>query len=145
MTLLQANAEAVRRHYGLGDPERAAVAITAYLISRGRGVPVSPGIVPGQPVFEGRIRTLEESVGRGQRLFGDRCVRCHAASTVARSAFRFPRAVAGQVESLERFLGRHRSERSQLGWDDQPTADIIAFLMSGLAGQPVGDSSERSP
>src|SRR3989442_4189601 len=46
MTLLQANAEAVQRHYGLPDPEeRAALAITAYLTWRGAGVPVSPGIV----------------------------------------------------------------------------------------------------
>src|SRR5438445_4869096 len=54
MTLLQANAEAVQRHYGLSDPERAAFAITAYLTSRGSSMPVSPGIVAGQPVFEGR-------------------------------------------------------------------------------------------
>jgi cytochrome c553 len=145
MTLLQANAEAVRRHYGLGDPERPAVAITAYLIARGIGVPVSPGIVSGQPAFDGRIRALEESVGRGERLFAWRCRSCHAPSAVARTAFRFPRAATGQVESLERFLGRHRSGRSPLGWDAQPTADIIAFLMSTLAGQPVGGLPARSP
>lgn len=145
MTLLQANAEAVRRHYGLGDPEQPAVAITAYLISRGMGVPVSPGIVSGQPTFDGRIRALEKSVGRGERLFAHRCDSCHAPSAAARAAFRFPRASAGRVESLERFLGRHRSERSPLGWDDQPTADIIAFLMSTLTGQPVGDLPARWP
>jgi len=145
MTLLQANAEAVRRHYGLADSERPALAITAYLISRGIGVPVSPGTVAGQPAFEGRIRALEESVGRGERLFARRCHSCHAPTAVARAAFRFPRAAAGQVESLERFLGRHRSGRSPLSWDAQPTADIIAFLMSTLAGQAVGDLPERSP
>jgi cytochrome c553 len=145
MTLLQANAEAVRRHYGLADPEQPAVAITAYLISRGSGVPVSPGIVAGQPVFEGRLRALEVSVGRGAQLFGRRCRSCHVPSAVARTTFRFPRAAAGQAESLERFLGRHRSARSPLGWDDQPAADLIAFLMSTLAGQPVGDLPARSP
>ena len=145
MTLLQANAEAVRRHYGLGDPERPAAAITAYLVSRGIGVPVSPGIVARQPTFESRLRALAESVGRGEQLFARRCDSCHAPSTVARVAFRFPRASAGQVESLERFLGRHRSGPSTLGWDDQPTADIIAFLMSTLAGQPVGDLPAHWP
>jgi hypothetical protein len=144
MTLVQANAEAVRRHYGLADPEPPAVAITAYLMSRGMGVPVSPGIVPSEPMFEGRLGTLAESVGRGERLFARRCRSCHTPAAVARAAFHFPRAVAGRLESLERFLGRHRSEVSPLGWDDQPTADIIAFLMSRLVGQPVGDSSERS-
>src|SRR5262249_37879125 len=106
MTLLQANAEAVRRHYGLADPQQPAVAITGYLISRGSGVPVSPGIVAAQPAFEGRLRALKKSVGRGEQLFARRCGSCHASSAVARAAFRFPRAAAGQVESLERFLGR---------------------------------------
>src|SRR5262249_30297294 len=124
MTLLQANAEAVRRHYALGDPERPAGAVTAYLISRGRGVAVSPGGVAGQPTCESRLRALGESVGRGEQLFVRRCDSCHAPSAVARAAFRFPRALADGVESLERFLGRHRSEHSPLGWDDQPTADI---------------------
>src|SRR5881397_790085 len=141
MTLLQANAEAVRRHYGLADPERPALAITAYLISRGIGVPVSPGIVAGQPAFEGRLRALDESVGRGERLFADRCHSCHAPPAVARAALLVPRTAAGQVESLERFLGRHRSERSPLGWDGQSTADIIAFLMSTLTGQPIAGSA----
>jgi mono/diheme cytochrome c family protein len=145
MTLLQANADAVRRHYGLADPEPSAVAITAYLMSRGIGVPVSPGTVPGQPVFEGRVRALEESVGRGERLFARRCHSCHVPPAVARAAFRFPRAAAGRVESLERFLGRHRSDAAPVGWDDQPTADIIAFLMSTLVGQPVGNLPVRAP
>jgi mono/diheme cytochrome c family protein len=145
MTLLQANAEAVRRHYGLADPERPALAITAYLISRGIGVTISPGRVAGQPAFESRIRALEESVGRGGRLFARRCHSCHAPAAVARAAFRIPRAARGDAESLERFLGRHRAGRPPLGWDDQPTADIIAFLMSTLAGQTIGDLPEHSP
>jgi hypothetical protein len=140
MTLLQANAEAVRRHYGLADPEPAALAITAYLTSRGVGVPVSPGIVAGQPAFETRLRALDESVGRGERLVGRRCRSCHGLEAITRAALAVPRTVDGQVESLERFLGRHRPERPPLAWDSQPTADIIAFLMSRRAGQPVGGS-----
>jgi cytochrome c553 len=138
MTLLQANTEAVQRHYRLPDPERAALAITAYLTSRGTGVPVSPGIVAGQPVFEGRLRALAESVGRGERLYARRCRSCHDPGTVAPAALLFPRAVNGQVESLERFLGRHRPDLPLLGQDGQPTADVIAFLMSKLAGRPGG-------
>jgi len=145
MTLLQANAEAMRRHYGLVDPARPALAITAYLTSRGVGVPVSPGIVSGQPAFEGRLRALDESVGRGERLFTRRCRSCHAPSAVARTAFLFPRVRTGQVESLETFLESHPSERSPFGWDSQPTADILAFLMSTRAGQPIGGVPEPSP
>ena len=124
---------------------RPALAITAYLISRDLGVPVSPGIVADQPVFESRLRALDESVARGERLFVRRCRSCHALRTVARAALVFPRTADGQVESLEGLLGRHRPGSPPLGWDDQPTADIIAFLMSRLAGQPVGGSSEYSP
>jgi len=64
MTLLQANVEAVQRHYVLPDSARAALAITAFLTSRGAGLPVSPGVIAGRPVFEGRLRALAESVGR---------------------------------------------------------------------------------
>ena len=140
MTLLQANAEAVRRHYGLADPERAALAITAYLTSRDSRVPVLPGIVAGQPVFEGRLRALAESIGRGERLYARQCSSCHDDGGVAPAALLFPRAVNGQVASLEGFLGRHRPDLPSLGWDAQPTADIIAFLMSKLAGRQMGGS-----
>src|SRR3989441_10273700 len=92
MTLLQANAEAVRRHYGLADPERAALAITAYLPSRDSRVPVLPGIVAGQPVFEGRLRALARSVRRGERLYARRCRSCHDGGGVAPAALLFPRA-----------------------------------------------------
>src|SRR2546427_10752747 len=77
MTLLQANAEAVLRHYGLPDPERAALAITAYLTWRGAGVPVSPGIVARQPVFEGRLQAPAQSVGRGEGLYAARRQNLH--------------------------------------------------------------------
>src|SRR3989304_360824 len=56
MTLLQANAEAVARHYGLPDPLTAATAITAFLTSLGADVPISPGLSAGQPVFPTRMR-----------------------------------------------------------------------------------------
>jgi cytochrome c553 len=140
MTLLQANAEAVERHYGLADPEQVALAITAYLTSRGTGVPVSPGIVAGQPVFEGRLRALADSVARGERLYDRRCRTCHDPGAVAPAALFFPRAVYGRVEALEGFLQRHRPDLPPLAWDGQPTADVIGFLMSGLAGQPIGGS-----
>ncbi len=138
MTLLQANAEAVQRHYGLADPERPAGAITAYLTSRGTGVPVSPGIVAGQPVFAGRLRALSESVGRGEGLYARRCHSCHDPGAVAPAALLFPRAVNGRAESLEGFLGRHRPDFPPLGQDSQPTVDVIAFLMSRLVGRPIG-------
>jgi len=140
MTLLQANAAAVERHYGLADPERPALAITAYLISAGAGVPVSPGIVAGQPVFEARLHALDESVGRGERLVARRCRHCHTPKAMAGAALHFPHIANDQVESLERFLGRHHPRHPPLTWDSQSTADIIASLMSRLAGQPVGGS-----
>src|SRR3989442_14599604 len=65
MTLLQANAEAVQRHYGLADPERAALSITAYLTWRGAGLSVSPGIVAGRPVFDGPLQALAQNVRVG--------------------------------------------------------------------------------
>src|SRR5947209_20205521 len=55
MTLLQANAEAVRRHYGLADSERAGLAITACLTRRGAGVAVSRGVGGGQRVVGGTV------------------------------------------------------------------------------------------
>jgi cytochrome c553 len=140
MTLLQANAEAVRRHYGRRDPERVAVAITAYLTWRGAGVPVAPGIVAGQPVFETRLHALSASVARGERVYARRCGACHAAATVARVTARFPRVVDGRGQSLEGFIAGHRPGQPSLAWDSPPIADVIAFLMSHLVGRPVGGS-----
>src|SRR2546427_11876634 len=68
MTLLQANAEAVLRHYGLPDPGRAALAITADPAWRGAGVPVLPGSDGGQPVFDGRLQPPVEAVVRGETI-----------------------------------------------------------------------------
>ena len=62
-SLLQANAEAVRRHYGLADPERPALAITAYLISRDIGVLLA-GSRPSVPGVSDR---------RDQRPFAEKC------------------------------------------------------------------------
>jgi cytochrome c553 len=137
MTLVQANAEAVKRHYELPDPERVAVAITAYLTWRGAGVPVAPGIVGGQPAFETRLHALAASVARGERVYARRCGACHAAAAVARATSRFPRVVGGQPQSLERFIAGHRPGQPSLAWDSPPTADVVAFLMSHLVGRPV--------
>jgi mono/diheme cytochrome c family protein len=137
MTLLQANAEAVRRHYGLADPRKPARAITAYLISRDAGISVSPGIIAGEPIFEARIRALDESVGRGEGLFARRCRTCHAPTAIAGASMLSARTADGRVESLEEFLEHHDPGRPRLSWDGQPTADIIAFLMSRLTGRLV--------
>jgi cbb3-type cytochrome c oxidase subunit III len=138
MTLFQANAEAVQRHYRLPDAERPALAITAYLTSQGAGIPISPGIVAGQPVFEGRLRALAESVRRGERFYARWCRSCHDAGAVAPAALLFPVVGNAQVEPLERFLRRHRPELPRLRSDGQPSTDFIAFLMSRLAGRPLG-------
>src|ERR1700694_1064232 len=54
MTLLQANAEAVARHYRLPEPRPAAIAITAYLGWLARGAPVTPGTSARQTAFAAR-------------------------------------------------------------------------------------------
>lgn len=138
MTLLQANAEAVERHYRLADPLPAATAITAYLSTQGAGVPISPGISDGQPVFPARMKQLAASVSRGERLYANRCNQCHQASTVAPSITAFLRVVNGHAEPLEGYLQRHQSLGRQLSWDGQATADVIAFLTSHAIGRPVG-------
>jgi cytochrome c553 len=127
MTLFQANAAAVARHYQLSDPRRAAAAITAYLTVQGAGVPLSPGITAGQPVFPQRLRALSASVERGRALYGRRCNGCHRAADVARTLTAYPRVVGGRVESLEEFVELHRGE-PRLCWNSQATADLIAYL-----------------
>src|SRR2546427_117608 len=94
-------------------------------------------LAAGEAVFESRLRALAESVARGERLYARWCRSCHDAGAVTPAALLFPAAGNGQVESLERFLGRHRPELPRLGSDGQPSADVIAFLMSRLAGRPV--------
>jgi cytochrome c len=133
MTLFQANAEAVARHYRLGDPRRAAAAITAYLAAQGAGVPRSPGITAGQPVFPGRLRALAASVERGAALYTRRCAGCHRARGVTatdamRTLSAYPRVVGDRVESLEEYVEVHGGE-PRLAWSSQATADLIAYLM----------------
>lgn len=138
MTLLQATAEAVRRHYGLADPEPVAVAVAAFLDRQGAGLALSPGVAAGQPVFEMRLRALAASVARGRTLYVKRCGDCHDAEAVAAAALAFPRVVGNRAESLERFLERHRPIERRLSWDSPATADLIAFLVSTLAGPRTG-------
>jgi cytochrome c553 len=138
MTLLQANAEAVTRHYRLPDPLPAATAITAYLMSQGRGLPITPGVSIGQPVFPNRMRELAASVARGERLYAERCAHCHDEAAVAPSITRFPRVVDGRAESLESFLQGHQTVGQPLAWDDRAMAEIIAYLVSQIAGRPAG-------
>src|SRR3972149_9538549 len=54
MTLLQANAEAVERHYRLADPLPAATAITAFLTAQAAGGPLSAARRGGRPGFPPR-------------------------------------------------------------------------------------------
>ena len=138
MTLLQANAEAVERHYRLADPLPAATAITAFLTSHGADLPISPGISAGQPVFPSRMKTLAASVSRGERLYARRCARCHHPTATAPSITAFPRFVHGRAESLEGFLEHHRSLKRHLAWEGPAMADLIAYLASRVPGRPVG-------
>ena len=138
MTLLQANAEAVERHYRLADPLPAAIAITAFLTAQAAGVPISPGISAGQPVFPVRIQALAASVVRGERAYARSCGQCHNPAAVVASVRAFPRAEGGRAESLEVFLEDHRPLQPSLAWDGQATADIMAYLMSQAAGRPIG-------
>lgn len=130
MTLLQANAEAVRRHYRLVDPRPVATAITAYLTTHGAGVPLSPGVVAGQPVFPARLRALGESVARGRRLYARRCATCHAAPAIVSAVGGFPRGRGHSAESLEDFLDRHASPPGLLPWDSLAMADVISHLVA---------------
>ncbi len=144
MTLLQANAEAVARHYRLPDARPAATAITAYLTALGADLPVSPGMSPGQAVFPERLRLLEASVTRGASLFGARCGDCHRPAEVAPAVGMFPRMSQGRPQSLETFLVCHRSTGRPLDWEGQEVADIAAYLVSHLAGRPVGARMEHA-
>ncbi|HET8576851.1 MAG TPA: glycosyltransferase [Methylomirabilota bacterium] len=138
MTLLQANAEAVERHYRLAEPLPVATAITAYLDTLASDLPLSPGLSAGQPVFPSRVRALEASVRRGEREFRTLCGACHNPEAVSPALRTFPRTKEGKGETLERFLETHRASSPRLGWDGQPMADLLAYLASCLAGQPDG-------
>lgn len=143
MTLLQANAEAVERHYRTPDPLPSATAVTAYLAALGGDLPVSPGITPGQPVFPRRLQALAESVRRGEREFAGRCQSCHRPDDVVPALRRFPRLVGGRGQSLEAYLEDHARE-PRLRWDGQPVADLVAYLSCRLAvGKAEGPQHAR--
>lgn len=138
MTLLQANAEAVRRHYGHADPRRAATAITAYLTAPGDGGPRTPGLAAGQPVFPARLGALAESVVRGRRLYARRCAVCHTPAAIAPALAAFPRVRDGRAESLEGFLEDHAGPSTALAWDSPAMADLIATLTAELVHRGRG-------
>ena len=144
MTLLQANAEAVGRHYRLPNALAAATAITAYLVALGADLPISPGLSPGQPVFPERIRQLEASVKRGAAVFSARCGSCHQAAAVASAAQMFPRISRGEPQSLETFLMGHRPSGPPLDWAGREMAAVVAYLVSHLAGRPVATRVEQA-
>lgn len=144
MTLLQANAEAVARHYGLDDPRPAAVAITAYLMWLARGALVTPGISEGQPVFPARLEALSASVERGHRAFQASCRACHQVEEIAARVPAFPRVTRGCAVSFEEFLEEHVSSGHALTWDGAPMADLLAYLMSRLAGRPLSVTRANS-
>jgi mono/diheme cytochrome c family protein len=137
MTLLQANADAVTRHYRQADPRPGATAITAYLAARGAGVPITPGISAGQPVFSERLRALSRAVAAGQRLYARRCGPCHAPAAIAPNVAAFPRVTRGRAESLETLLEHHPDPGAPLAWNGEPMAQLIAYLVSERAGRPL--------
>ena len=137
MTLLQANAEAVERHYRFSDPRPVAIALTAFLIAEGKGTRITPGVSPDQPVFPERVKALSVSVSRGQMLFAGRCAACHDAKPVASALLAFPRMRAHEPESLEGFIEYHSEPNVPIFWNSAESADLIAFLMRGLSGQPL--------
>jgi mono/diheme cytochrome c family protein len=135
MTLLQANAEAVKRHYGHTDPRPAATAITAYLAAQAAGLPLTPGRAERQPAFAPRLRALGESVERGRLLYAHRCATCHASVAIAPTLAAFPRVRGGRPESLEDFLEHHAGTQRALAWDSPAMADVIAYLTTEVAGR----------
>src|SRR5256885_2156969 len=79
-------------------------------------------------------------VAGGARSPPGRARGCHDLGGAPPAALRSPRAVNGRVESLGRFLGGPPPGLSPLGWDGQPTADLIAFLISSVGGGPASGS-----
>jgi mono/diheme cytochrome c family protein len=134
MTLLQATTEAVARHYGPRDPRPAAVAISAFLVTRGVGLPITPGVTPDQPIFPTRMRALAESVERGRRLYARRCGACHVAARIAPRAGGFLRTTAKPVEI---FVEGHQPAGSPISWNSPGMADLLAYLLAHRMGEPV--------
>jgi cytochrome c553 len=134
MTLLQATAEAVARHYGPRDARPVAIAITAFLVAQGVGLPITPGVTPDQPIFPTRMRALAESVERGRTLYARRCGACHDAEAVAPRAGGFLRTPAGPAEI---FLEGHRPAGPAIPWSSLAMADLLAYLLAHRTGEPV--------
>ena len=135
MTLLQATADAVTRHYGPADARPAAIAISAFLSARGARLPITPGLSPDQPRLPGRLRALAESVERGRTLYARRCAACHAVAAIAPFAGGFmPRT----GEPAEVFLEGHRPAGGpRMPWDSPAMADLLAYLVAQRAGELV--------
>ncbi|HSE96478.1 MAG TPA: hypothetical protein VLD61_11355 [Methylomirabilota bacterium] len=134
MTLLQATAEAVARHYGPTDPRPAAIAISAFLTTRDVGLPITPGITPREPAFPVRMRMLAQSVARGRTFYRQRCGACHDPATIAPRAGGFLRTTG---EPAELFLEGHRPGGPPIAWDSPAMADLLAYLLANRAGEPV--------
>lgn len=147
MTLLQATAEAVARHYGPRDPRPAAVAISAFLVTRGVGLPITPGVTPDQPIFPTRMRALAESVERGRWLYARRCGACHVAARIAPRAGGFLRTTA---KPLEIFVEGHQPAGSQISWNSLAMTDLLAYLLAhgrdelvSVGGPPEAQEASR--
>jgi mono/diheme cytochrome c family protein len=145
MTLVQATAEAVERHYRVRDPLPAATALAAYLGARGAGTRVTPGISDGEPVFTSRLEALARSVERGRRLFAARCRACHADADAGSLVEGFPRMREAGAQSLEAFLEGHSAADAALTWDGAPMADLVAYLVSHRAGRPFEGAAGPAP
>jgi mono/diheme cytochrome c family protein len=145
VTLLQANASAIRLHYRIEEPLREATAITAFLRAIGGSVPVSPGVAQGQPLIPSRLDRLRASARRGEDLVAGRCGRCHTTDKLAQLAARFPRGSPDAPESFEAFVGKH----AELAWDGPEMADLSAQLFARLAGtsldSPLREEDDHEP
>jgi cytochrome c553 len=134
MTLLQATADAVSRHYGPTDVRPVAIAISAFLTAQAVGLPITPGVTPDQPTFPSRMRALAESVERGRRLYARRCGACHDAAAIAPRAGGFLQATA---EPAELFLEGHRPAGPPISWNSLAMADLLAYLLAHRTREPV--------
>jgi mono/diheme cytochrome c family protein len=145
MTLLQAVAEAVERHYPGVEPQEAATAITAYLAARAAGRRIAPGVEPGEPTFPGRLAALAASVRRGEAGFARRCAACHAPDAVTPAVVAWARLVRRGAGPPEVFLANHLAAEDRPRWDGAETADLLAFLTGRRAGRPFLADPAASP
>jgi cytochrome c553 len=80
------------------------------------------------------MAALAVSVERGRHGFEVSCRSCHQLEGTAARILAFPRVTGERAESLEEFLEQHVAGAQTLIWDSAPMADLVAFLMSNLAG-----------